>query len=202
MKPLLLGTSVVMCILLWALCSCQDYAADPTTGTAEWTVYCNEKYAYEIWYPADLVFDLTGSEGERDGREFRISPGMAYGPGLSCYVYPELAAVDVYRYRWKLTGHMIPGIAKIIQRSGKDSLTWSYEVTKSGVGDKMALMEEARWTPSETFTTRSLFLDGVVFIYSPGGFDPEAEGPMSWPTVLEIVSSFRFLPESEPANQD
>jgi hypothetical protein len=202
MKTLLLATCVVVCTLLCSAFACPDDARNSVSQTAEWTVYRNEEYAYEIRYPAELVFDLTGGEGERDGREFQISQGMAYGPCLRCSVYPAMSALDIYRDRWGPTSRMVPGIAKIVQHSDEDSLAWTYDIARSAIGDKKVLVEEARWVPSETFTGRSLFLDGVAFVYSPGGVDPEGDGPVNWSTVIEIVSSFRFLPGSEPSNQD
>ncbi len=198
----MLAAYVVACTLLCSARVCPDDARNSISQAAEWTVYRNEEYAYEIRYPAGLVLDLTGGEGERDGREFQISEGMAYGPCLRCNVYPEMSALDIYRDRWEPTSRMIPGIAKIIQHSEKDSLAWIYEVTRLAIGDKKVLVEEARWVPSETLTGRSLFLDGAVFLYSPGGVDPEGDGPLSWSTVIEIVSSFGFLPRSEASNQD
>lgn len=202
MKILLLCASVVICILLCSLCACSDDRTDAKPDTTDWTSYRNEEYGYEIRYPAGFAFHLTGSEGERDGREFQIDREMVYGPCLHCNVCPGLSAEDIYRDRWELTSGMIPGIARIIHNSDKDSMTWRYEITKLTIAHKEALVEEARWIPSETLTGRSLFFDGVVFVYSPGGFDPEDKGPMSWPTALEIVSKFRFLAKAEPHNQD
>jgi hypothetical protein len=202
MKTLLLSASMVLCILLCGFCACSDDRTDAEPDTTEWTSYRNEEYGYEIRYPAGFDFHLTGSEDERDGREFQISREMVYGPCLHCNVYPGLSAEDIYRDRWEITSGMIPGIVSTIQNSAKDSLTWRYEITKLTMADKEVLVEGARWVPSGTLTGRSLFFDGVVFVYSPGGFGPEDEGPMSWPTALEIVSNFRFLGTAEPHNQD
>jgi hypothetical protein len=202
MKALLLGTSAVMCVFLCSPWTILGDVPDAPPDTAQWTIYRNEEYGYEIKYPSGLEFSLTGAEGERDGREFVISLGTVYGTRLHCTLYPGLPAEAVFRDWWQLTAGMVPGLAGIIWNSDKDSLGWRYELSKQTVGGKEAIVEEASWLPSGGLTGRSLIFDGVVFVYAPEGFGAEADSPMGWPTVREMISSFRFLHQAESGTSD
>jgi len=126
----------------------------------KWQTYRNDKYNYEVRYPASYEMIITGAEEERDGRTIRIAlkgdtrmngidinihPGMALEQIMSEIKAPELSALE-------------PGPVDITTKLHR--LTWQ----KDRIHDMPAIRMLARSAENGELFMISLVINQVVFI--------------------------------------
>jgi hypothetical protein len=162
-------------LLLSAYASgCGQVSAEETT-TADWQVYRNEQYGYEIRYPDGYELWPTGPEGRRDGASVRIAvkEHSAPAPVLDVHVGAAAAKFGLPE------DEVVPDMEAVVD-----------EVEINGLAVRVVSW---RWKENREIVFVDVFAPQVLLQFHAAPGLSSMRETVWW----EIVGTFRFLKEEE-----
>lgn len=151
---------------------------DDRSTKRDWSVYRNQKYAYEIRYPDGVEVRETGPESRRDGASIRLGfkDYQAPVPALAVVVSPRTSDAS-----FPSLGADVPGMTR--------------SLADVELGNESVRLAQYRWKESGELAFAEVYLRGVVFRFDANSGVRDLRETQWW----EIIATFRFLDRSIPS---
>ena len=177
---------VVMICGCWKLGQSEasnDTISEPIVKPAgQWNTYKNDKYQYQVQYPASCEVRITGPNNARDGRTIIIVvKGMTRVHGVNIEIFPELSLEQVMsKLKAPPLNELIHGAVTISTELHK--ITWQ----KTMINEATAVRMEARFNENDQLFVIAVIMDHVAFsavLLPDAGLDNQL--------AERIISSFK-----------
>jgi hypothetical protein len=155
-----------------------------SADVSTWATYSNDKYGYEIRYPKELDFQLTGPEDLRDGSQFSITlKNRTMLNGLTVKIHPGKTLEELVQSHWKTNFKELE--AGPIEKDFGEKYAYALKMSKESINGKRTVKLELLSKSKKEILSRGYIYDGIYCeFHRYQEFDAD--------TAEKIISSFRF----------